>query len=49
VSLSTQGIWCQYWGLRLLLGIGGFTTVYAPSSMVASGVVTSAIGATVSP
>jgi hypothetical protein len=49
MSLSTQGIRRQYWGLRLLLGVGGFTAVYVPSTMVASGGVTSTPSATVSP
>jgi hypothetical protein len=39
----------QCWGLRLLLGVGSFTAVYVPSTMVASGGVTSMPGATVSP
>jgi hypothetical protein len=42
VSLSTQGIRRQYWGLRLLLRVGGITTVYVPSTTVASGRVASA-------
>jgi hypothetical protein len=42
VSLSTQGIRRQYWGLRLLLRVGGITAVYVPSTTVASDGIASA-------
>jgi hypothetical protein len=48
-ALSAQGIWLQYRGLRLLLGVRGITVVYLPSTTVASGGVASAPSATVSP
>jgi hypothetical protein len=48
VSVSTQGIRHQYWGLRLLLKIGGIIAVYVPSTTVASSSIGSTPGATVS-
>jgi hypothetical protein len=37
LCLCQPNIWCQYWGLRLLLRIGGIIAVYVPSTTVAYG------------